>query len=335
MLGTAHTARLAALADCIARRDPAAALAQVEAAAHEGVDLGALTEQLLGYLRDCLACLVGCQGELLLHTESSDHPALVELGKKLGLETLLAMAQILDQTLSRLRQSTHVRTLVELALVRLCKLEDLDALPGLVAQLRDGAPAPGQAPKGQAAPPPRPAGDTPAPLPPPQKKTADDASVTSSAAASLPKDELPLDEATASAAWKQTLVEIGDMTAEFASKADRTAISGPNRLVVWFRKAYTQAREYCERPEKRQKLEQTLSRIAGRTMRIDFAMLEGGPQEAGGGAEAPAAKPINRRQRQQELQRHPLIRKASELFDTEIIGMLDAPRSENNGEGEG
>ena len=52
------------------------------------------------------------------------------------------MAQILDQTLVRLRQSTHVRTLVEVALVRLCKLEDLDALPGLVAQLRDGTPLP-------------------------------------------------------------------------------------------------------------------------------------------------------------------------------------------------
>ena len=32
----------------------------------------------------------------------------------------------------------HVRTLVEVALVRLCKLDDLDALPDLVAELRDG-----------------------------------------------------------------------------------------------------------------------------------------------------------------------------------------------------
>src|SRR5688572_32616393 len=49
MLGTAHSARLAALAQCIVRRDAAAALAEVERSAAEGVDLGQLTEQLLGY----------------------------------------------------------------------------------------------------------------------------------------------------------------------------------------------------------------------------------------------------------------------------------------------
>src|SRR5438874_3525738 len=49
LLGTAHSARLAALASCIARRDAAAALQQVDAAVAEGVDLGAFTEQLLGF----------------------------------------------------------------------------------------------------------------------------------------------------------------------------------------------------------------------------------------------------------------------------------------------
>src|SRR5206468_2687217 len=49
LLGTAHSARLNALAGCIARRDAAAALQQVDAAVAEGVDLGAFTEQLLGF----------------------------------------------------------------------------------------------------------------------------------------------------------------------------------------------------------------------------------------------------------------------------------------------
>ena len=81
----------------------------------------------------------------------------------------------------------------------------------------------------------------------------------------------------ATAAWQQTLAEIGDMTADFAAKAERVAISGPNRLVVSFRKAYTQAQQYCERPERRQKLEETFSRLAGRTIRIDFATLPDEP----------------------------------------------------------
>jgi hypothetical protein len=44
-----------------------------------------------------------------------------------------------------------------------------------------------------------------------------------------------------------------------------------------------------------------------------------------------AAKlPLNRRQRQQELLRDPLVRKATELFDAEIVTVLDPPISEEN-----
>jgi DNA polymerase-3 subunit gamma/tau len=133
----------------------------------------------------------------------------------------------------------------------------------------------------------------------------------------------------ASAVWKQTLAEIGDMTADFAGRADRVAISGPNRLVVRFRKAYTQALQYCERPDQRQKLEQALSRVAGKNIRIDFALLPEEPSVSAAEAPKPAARPaLGMRQRRQELNRHPLIRKASELFDTEITLVLEPPTGE-------
>ena len=48
--------------------------------------------------------------------------------------------QILDQTLSRMRYSTQGRILAELALVRICHLEDLDELSEVIAQLRSGVP---------------------------------------------------------------------------------------------------------------------------------------------------------------------------------------------------
>src|SRR5205823_10086717 len=72
LLGTAHAARLGALAGCVVRHDAAAALNEVEMAVAQGVDLGALTEQLLGYFRDALAALVGCPPELMLHTSSGE-----------------------------------------------------------------------------------------------------------------------------------------------------------------------------------------------------------------------------------------------------------------------
>lgn len=113
------------------------------------------------------------------------------------------------------------------------------------------------------------------------------------------------------------------MTEGFARKGERVAISGPNRLVVSFRKAYTQALQYCERPEKRLKIEQTLSRLAGRPMRVEFVLLpdSGGDEEA---ASKPPA-PVNRRQRELEALRNPLVRTAIELFDGEVLYTLPPP----------
>jgi hypothetical protein len=118
------------------------------------------------------------------------------------------------------------------------------------------------------------------------------------------------------------------MTADFTSKAENVAISAPNRLAVRFRKAYTSAIQFCERPESRQKLEQALSRITGRNIRIDIVVLPDDGKSEAGTEVAPARRPTNRRQREQELQRHPLIRKATELFDTEIITILDVTKTE-------
>jgi hypothetical protein len=166
---------------------------------------------------------------------------------------------------------------------------------------------------------------------PAQKKTSDVSDPTPPAEAAVSEASAELDPQSAAAIWRQTLAQLGDVTADCAARAEGVAISGPNRLVVRFGKAYTQAQLYCERPERRQKLEQTLSRIAGRDIRIDFVTLPDEPAAAG--LEPTGAKPpVNRRQRQQELLRHPLVRKAAELFDTEIIAVLDAPPAGESGE---
>ena len=100
LLGTAHSGRLA-VAGAVHRaaRRGRGAGARSKRRSAKGVDLGQFAEQLLGYFRDCLAALVGCPAELLLHTAPPNYAQVKQLGQQLGLETLLAMAQILDQTL--------------------------------------------------------------------------------------------------------------------------------------------------------------------------------------------------------------------------------------------
>ena len=66
MLGTAGEERLGTILDHLVQRNAAAAMAELDAAVNEGVDVGQLLEQLFGYFRDCLLSAVGCPTEAFL-----------------------------------------------------------------------------------------------------------------------------------------------------------------------------------------------------------------------------------------------------------------------------
>ena len=165
MLGSAGEERLTALVGHLVERNPGGALGEVDRAVQEGVDLGQLLEQLLGYLRDAMAAAVGCGTETMLYVSPGNFPQVRQCGQRLGLSAILAAMQILDQTLSRLRYSTQGRILTELALVRICQLEELEELPALIAELQAGIAA---APRVAA--PVRPASAVSAPGPRPDNK---------------------------------------------------------------------------------------------------------------------------------------------------------------------
>lgn len=141
MLGTAGTARLFGVVSALASRDAASALRELDSAIGDGVDAGQLTEQLLGCIRDLLAMSVGGGKELLLHSSESDAEKLTEIGKSWGTPNLLAAAQIIDQTLGRMRMVTHSRVLLETALIRISQLEDLQDLSDLITQVQSGVAA--------------------------------------------------------------------------------------------------------------------------------------------------------------------------------------------------
>jgi DNA polymerase-3 subunit gamma/tau len=141
LLGTAPAERLSGLVSRMAERDAAAALSELDSAVAGGVEIGQLLDQLIGYFRDVMAIAVGCPPQQMLYAIPSQADEVAAIGRQLGLPTILAMVQILDQTAARLRVSLHGRTLVEMAIVRICQLEDLDDLATLVAELKGEAPA--------------------------------------------------------------------------------------------------------------------------------------------------------------------------------------------------
>jgi DNA polymerase-3 subunit gamma/tau len=340
MLGTAQSGRLMSLATLLQARDAAGVLRELDKAVQEGVDVGQLAEQLLGLYRDMAAVSVGCGSDMLLHTSAADYERLADAGRSLGLETVLAVIQILDQAVVRMKQSTHVRTLVEMALVRICRLENLEELTSLAQQLRQmpSSGAPRQSQAASRAPSPAPvaplAPSKPAPEPvstPPQKKSNEPAEVVGPQATTLEERE-PLNEADAVSAWQQALVALGDagdMAADLGKLAMNIAICGPNALAATFPRQYSYQKSACERPDRKARLEEAVSAAAGRRVRLEFRLGAETAARPAEPAQPQVSTLVQKAQRKREKERHPLVRQAMELFDADVEHVTEPVRSES------
>jgi DNA polymerase-3 subunit gamma/tau len=334
MLGTAGEERLLKLLTALVDRDAKAALEEVDSAANEGVDLGQLLEQLFGYLRDAMAAVLGCPAESLLFASPSGHAAVAEVGGRLGLQTMLAAMQILDQTLSRLRFSTQNRTLAELALVRICNLEDLEELSKLIAELqgdppenpgpdrRSGRPAPPRvsttSPSRKAGPAVQPggrrsSGPTPSELGGADPGTPEGAAEKATAPAG--GDRLVLTAENAVEIWNRVVSKLSGMAAEQAKGYRSVAISAPNHLVVTLKPEYTFAKSVFETPEQSAKVQQALAEITGHAVRVEFALPQDPPADAPGES---AAKVVSQAQLTAEASENSMIHRATELFGGEV-----------------
>jgi DNA polymerase-3 subunit gamma/tau len=138
MLGTADETRLASFALRLIERDSAGALRELDIAMAEGVDVGQIAEQLLGYLRDMMAMSVGSHPDLMRTANPNSAGQLAEWGKAWGTMTLLSALQLLDDTIVKMRHSVQSRILLEVALVQICNLQDLQSLSDLVRAFATG-----------------------------------------------------------------------------------------------------------------------------------------------------------------------------------------------------
>lgn len=329
MLGTAAQSRLDELAGSLADHDASRALAAFEAAIGQGVDPGLLLEQLFGYYRDCMAATVGCRPEAFLYVSPASSPEVDRVSRQMGIHAILAAMQILDQALSRLRQSTQGRILAELALVRIAMLDELDDLASLVTELRQGgggstAPSPSsrgagspQTPaaggnavsgRGRSPGPPRAAADCP----------PDGVSPTTGPVAAR-----PLTEQNAAQLWAEAADRCEGLVADYARRVERVAISAPNRLVVIFKPEYTLQKSICERSENAQRLRGALAELTGEAVEVEFRLDDKPAAEKAAGSPSQAA---TSRQRSAEIASHPLVRRADELFGVEVTQVAEPAR---------
>ncbi len=338
LLGTADNRCIFEIVEAIAAGKAAEALQTVENAISGGVDAGQLTEQVLGLLRDAMACQVGCASELLLHTSSDDTGRLVSLCESLGIEKLIALMQTFDQALVRMRHSTYVRTLLETAIVRACHLENIDQIPELIRTLNAGNSPVGttgktDTKKNKIASQRKPTQNVD--LVSDRKNPGEPTTQTQSAAKTLrpviseekdPVDErgpqgVQWDENNLPEVWRSVLEGLGDMTAEVASNFDALELSDENQLIVTLKTDYD--RQLCCRPERKNRLEQAILQSTGKRIRLDFRVNASAVKDE--------VRPIHmtKRQRTRLVEKEDFVRVAVELFDAEIVD-LNTSRKEKN-----
>ncbi len=336
MLGTAGDRRLAELVAHLVDRDAAAALDDLDTALREGVGVALLLEQLFGYFRDAMAASAGCPAEVFLYAPPGSHQEVSDVGRRLGLTTTLAAMQIIDQTLARLRFSTQSRILAELALVRICSLEDLDDLPALIAALRAGLP-PGTAATGPAA-----ASSNSGTAPRAGKKNPDSsgnkpksptaAGATPPTAPPPERSAIQLTPENVAEIWSQALATMSGMVVEQAKQFHRVALPAPNRLVIFFRPEYALAKSSCERPDQLGRFQDAVAGLTGLSVRVDFAVDEdkAGNGETKGAARTGSPQPASPHQRLLEVAEHPMIRRAGELFGAQPLRVDEPPEQERS-----
>lgn len=144
LLGTASDERLLAMLEALADHDAALALRLLDQAADQGVQPSDVLGGLLDFLRDAMALALGADS-ILLAVTPRQKPRLQKLIERFPIDAILASLQIVDHHRTRLRGSLHGRLLVEMALVRVARLEDLESMDALLDRLtalEAGSPVP-------------------------------------------------------------------------------------------------------------------------------------------------------------------------------------------------
>jgi DNA polymerase-3 subunit gamma/tau len=317
LLGTAGDDRIVALAEAVVARDAKKALELLDDASVAGLQLGELLDQLLGYWRDLMVAHCAGAEARDLSVPSRLREQLTAQARALPLDTILAGLDILALTKARLRGSSHGRILVEMAVVRLSRLQDLVPIAQLTEMLArggggtSGGPARATAPSAQL---------------PRERAAGKPASPTGPTA---------LTEETLPGLWERALATLGPVQAVAFRKVGLPAISAPNTLVLRVPATYNAGGEIWQDADRLAQLEKALKDGTGQAWAVRVEGQQAPSPAAPATAEKKPAGP--RKNCREEAEKQPLVRRAldrlgatvqrvDEGFGEEPDGREEVPR---------
>lgn len=315
VLGTAGDERVTQLATAVLDRDAKTALDLIAGWVERGLQIGELIDQMVGYWRTLM--LINCGGSEVreLPVTPSQKEAALRHAQQVSLDEILAGLDVWTAVKGRMRDNALAQVLLEMAVVRLARMDELLGVGKLASALAQGR-VPMQAP-GTSRPPStaNEAGEsakkngrvTPGPAPAPDNIRQHPAGV------SLSELGLP-------SLWNRVNRHLSDKSPMLASHlkfASLPAISGPNTLVICFQSAYNQAYEVCDREENIRRIEETLERECGQGIKVVCELVTGpasaSPQDSNGPPQSAQTG-----DRKKQLMGLPLFRKAGEVLGAQI-----------------
>jgi DNA polymerase III subunit gamma/tau len=303
LLGTAHEERVIAIAEAIIAKDTRKSLEILGEIVNQGQQLGELLDQLIEYWRDLMVVnTAGLKGQSV-SVSSARHPILEQHAKQVKLDSILAGMDILVAAKARMRFSAHTRPLMEMALVRLCQLDDL--LP--IGQIAEWLAKEGTAP-------PKASGAPAAATVIEKKKLAPEPEVN---LAGIP---LRLQEDSVGDVFQQLLSKSGFALQSDLRKVNLAAISGPNSLVFHVSRRYNASGSLFNDPARLSKVEDTLAAIVGQPCKIRIQWTDDAPETTAGAGKSQSALALGQQRSQRaELLQIPLVKKVADVLGGQII----------------
>jgi DNA polymerase-3 subunit gamma/tau len=323
VLGTAGDERVSELAAAILAHDAKAALNLIAGWVERGLQIGELVDQLIEYWRALM--LVSCAPDLReLPVSPNQREVLFRQAGNLSLDTILAGLEIWTSTKARMRGSSHTQVLLEMAVVRLCRMEELLSVGQLVQSLgqpRTTVPAVTGSSAGNGSTTGRGQGGVgvrPQEAVDVSKKNdliGDDAPATQPGAAIVSLSETSVQEI-----WGRLIRFFTDRSpilANHLKSANLPAIFGPNSLAIRFPSSYSHAREACASDLNVAKIQDALRRITGQpiTVRVD---LVAGPDPVGQKPRADSRSGGQTTERRKQLMELPLFKRAAEALGAQL-----------------
>ncbi len=304
MLGTAHEERVTAIAEAVLTKNAKLALEIVNDIVNAGQQLGELLDQLIEYWRDLMVVnAAGLPGQSV-SVSSARRDVLQRHAASTTLDTILAGLDIFASAKTRMKGSSHVRALFEMALVRISMLADLVPI-AQIAQLlaKEGGPAPSSA---------KPLATASGAIAPEKKNVMADNALAVNAG------PITLNDETLDTLWKQIVSQLGFAEQSELRRAN-VAISGPNALVFRVSRRYNTPGNIFGDAARLGKIGERVSGMTGSACTLKVEWTDDNA-DADTPARSSTAKVMGQqRQARAEMMKLPMVKRTADLLGAQII----------------